>query len=368
MQSFLLKLRFVTLTTCCVLLFACAKPETAVSPDHPRSNLGKDETVVMLPTNAYYDADQKRWHAQIHGWVFEPERDSVWRNNLVKSFAFVVGVQDQERELFAERMRMFLVDNKPDRHMILKLNGQIYRAPATGDNGHFEFDVALPDNANQCSSWLNASVVTAHGDERQFRSEIQCNENTGVSVISDIDDTIKDSHVLDKKELMKNTFVREFRDIPGMAALYQHFARKGYQFHYVSSSPWQLFPALDVFLQKRGFPKGSMHLKLVRFKDSSFMNLFATPEEGKIPTITALFDRNPQRQFILVGDSGEKDPDIYKTIFKKYPHRVRKILIHDVARKPDQLRQLFADLPADKWAIFNTPDELGTSIATRHEH
>lgn len=88
---------------------------------------------------------------------------------------------------------------------------------------------------------------------------------TGLSIISDIDDTVKLSDVLNKRELLRNTFLREFVPVDGMAALYQHWEQQhDAVFHYVSASPWQLQPELEAFLRSSGFPLATFHLKSVR--------------------------------------------------------------------------------------------------------
>ena len=62
--------------------------------------------------------------------------------------------------------------------------------------------------------------------------------------------TVKVSNVLNKRELLANTFLREFTPIEGMAALFRRWGRAhGAVFHYVSASPWQLQPELQAFLQ-----------------------------------------------------------------------------------------------------------------------
>ena len=88
---------------------------------------------------------------------------------------------------------------------------------------------------------------------------------TGLSIISDIDDTVKLSDVLNKRELLRNTFLREFVPVDGMATLYKHWEEQhDAVFHYVSASPWQLQPELEGFLRSSGFPPATFHLKSVR--------------------------------------------------------------------------------------------------------
>ncbi len=143
-----------------------------------------------------------------------------------------------------------------------------------------------------------------------------------------------------------------------MPEIYRHWHNKGYRFHYVSSSPWQLYPVLSEFIDKQAYPRGSMHLKLIRVKDESIFNLFATPEEGKVPTITKLLTTYPKRRFILVGDSGERDANIYADIAKRYPGRIVKIYIRDVKGDKNSVENIFADLPKNQWTVFSSPTEI----------
>lgn len=132
-------------------------------------------------------------------------------------------------------------------------------------------------------------------------------EPTGVSVISDIDDTIKITDILDGKDaILKNTFFSTAREVPHMSEVYRSWAAQGAHFHYVSNSPWQVFPALDEFLKNHHFPKGSMHLRAV----STQQLIRGKAGSHKIQTITKILKDFPSRKFILVGDSGEIDPEV----------------------------------------------------------
>jgi phosphatidate phosphatase APP1 len=334
-------------------LSACANSDLV-------TNLKTDETVLLFPTNAIFDPQNNRWQLNIHGWVFEPERDSLVRNGLIKSLAQLVDADDDtaEGKRFARRTAMFLVDNEGDKNIVLSAAGQNFAAPTTGPNGHFQFTASLPSGKSRCKDWLTVKVKTNKGDKRQLSGQVQCLANAGISVISDIDDTIKDSNVLDKKALMQNTFLKKFRAVQGMSTLYQKWHQQGYQFHYVSSSPWQLYPALSTFIDDQSFPRGSMHLKLIRVKDESIHNLFATPEQGKIPVIKELLNSYPQRRFILVGDSGEKDPDIYARLARQYPDRIVKIYIHNVTNDKARIATIFKGLPRRQWLIFTNANEI----------
>lgn len=163
-----------------------------------------------------------------------------------------------------------------------------------------------------------------------------------------------------RHELIRNTFSRPFKPAPGMAALYASWATNaGAQFHYVSAGPWQLYPPLSEFILSEGFPAGIFHMKYFRVKDETFWDLFKSPERYKPGVIEPMLKRFPERRFILVGDSGEKDPEIYGGIARRHKKQIAKICIRDVT---DDLEARYLDafegLPRELWTIFKDPAEL----------
>ena len=88
----------VTLTAACT---TTAK-QTSVKVDQPVSvphtNLKTDETVLLFPTNARFDTQTKQWQVHVHGWVFEPERDSAWRNGTIGALKLALDVKKDTPE------------------------------------------------------------------------------------------------------------------------------------------------------------------------------------------------------------------------------------------------------------------------------
>ncbi|CAO3622964.1 unnamed protein product [Cunninghamella echinulata] len=162
-------------------------------------------------------------------------------------------------------------------------------------------------------------------------------EPTGISIISDIDDTIKETQILHgARTVLQNTFFNETNDIPGMAEAYMKWYTQGASFHYVSNSPFQLLPFLQQFLNTSQFPPGSMHLRL----DGSLLaRLIEIPGRAKRDAILSIMNDFPQRQFVLVGDSGEIDLEIYTKIALEHPDRILKIFIHDITTKYAHYKQ-----------------------------
>ena len=330
------------------------------------SSIKADEDVIFFPTSAHLDEESKTWIVPVHGWIFEPEEDAVWRTAVIEELLEQLELDPAARndERFRERARMFLADNERGKKLEVRLGGQTFALARSAANGHFTGRLGLrrerlADLAGD--GWLPVEAVMPEADRRRFAGRVQLVGPEGPSVISDIDDTIKVSDVTDKRELLANTFLRAFRDVPGMARAYGRWAEAGAAFHYVSSSPWQLYPALSTFMARKGFPPGAFHLRSFRLKDRTFFDLFAAPEDSKIPTIDSILRAYPGRKFILVGDSGEKDPEIYGTITRRHRGQVVHVFIRDVSPQDQQggrFAAAFSGLPDSSWTVFREPHRL----------
>jgi len=324
-----------------------------------------DEAVVLFPTAASLDARQQHWIVPIHGQIFEPELNSAKRAAALGALRRLLRLEPDAEEsvLFKNRARAFLVDNESGKRIDVRLAGRTFTCQESDAGGHFfgEFQVpmsALPDELPP-GGWLEVEAVTRAGDSRRFVGTVQLIPRDGLSVISDVDDTIKISQVTDKRVLMANTFLREFDPAPGMAEVYQQWAAGGATFHYLTSSPWQLYGPLEEFRGAHGFPRGSWHMKRFRLKDSTALSLLDPPEQGKLPVIESLLATYPQRTFLLVGDSGEYDPEIYGKAARRHPDRIAAVLIRNVtSEQPDNPRftAAFEGVAAERWRLI---DEAG---------
>ncbi|KPJ91927.1 MAG: hypothetical protein AMJ53_10435 [Gammaproteobacteria bacterium SG8_11] len=320
--------------------------------------------MILFPTSGYIDAGNQ-WLLPLHGWIFEYEQDSLWRGGSVQVLLKSLQINDValDSELFKERTWMFLVDNERGKKLSIAVEDSRVQCGKSEPNGHFDCVAKLNIGAaleQRKPVWVSYSVELKSGDSRKFVGESQLLPPEGVSVISDIDDTIKDSRVADKKELLKNTFLKEFHAVPGMSGAYQQWQAQGAAFHYLSSSPWQLYPALSEFIRDNQYPKGDFYLRLFRIKDKSFYELFASPFEYKTNTLEGIINRYPQRKFVLVGDSTESDAEVYSYIAKKYPQQIIKIFIRNAPQGHDlqKIESAFTGLDKELWQIFNEPGEI----------
>ena len=331
--------------------------------------LRSDEEILFYPATAKPVRDG--FDVTLHGIVFEPEK----RPLMIWMVRQLTGLEKEdlteaEWEIFKQRCRYFLIDHERGKRFSVQLGPEKFSLSTSEANGHFDARIkwktnslAVPIHATNGAIALAVPVVD---QKRHFPLELHVIEEQGLSVISDIDDTIKISDVLDKAALLKNTFCRPFKPVDGMPALYRHWATNvNAQFHYVTASPWQLYQPLAEFTRTNGFPSGTFHMKEFRIKDRSAVDLVTSPERYKPGVIEPLLKQFPKRGFVLVGDSGERDPEIYAEIARKYPKQVRLILIRDIAAEPVPARyeKAFAELPPARWKLFKKPEDLRSLLA-----
>ncbi len=327
------------------------------------NTLKKDETVLFFPSAANLNADGN-WQLPVHNWVFEKEENDLSRKITQKVFSEVLeGLGVSEKQASAprtqKRLMWFLVDNKRNKKIDVSLAGKIHTLNQTAPNGHAITTLTLAAQPakkyQKQGGWV--SVKAQDPFKRNFSGEIQLIPSTGVSIISDIDDTIKISEVLDKKALVKNIFAKPYVATPGFPQYYKRMQQKGAYFHYVSASPWQLYPSLEPFLAAN-YPKGSVALRNFRIKDSSLIKFLRSSENYKIETISEIIKRYPKHQFILIGDSGEHDPEVYTKIYQKFPKNIKSIQIRAVENSnmaQERFNALFKIAPKSLWQIFTEP-------------
>ncbi len=166
-----------------------------------------------------------------------------------------------------------------------------------------------------------------------------------LGIISDIDDTILVSEVLSKRRLLSNSLMvpAEQRDaVPGMAGLYHRIAKKNpapesTPIFYVSGSPRQLTDSIRRFLKVNGFPRGVLQLKEISTERGDSLSDTPAYKRKHIDRILAAF---PGVKFMLIGDDGEHDPEIFAAVAEAYPERVEGVWIRRV--HTDEGRAQFA--------------------------
>ena len=161
-------------------------------------------------------------------------------------------------------------------------------------------------------------------------------------VISDLDDTVIQSRVSNFLLAVRTIMLGNARTrlpFPGVAALYQALEKGGdgtrrNPIYYVSSSPWNIHDLIGEFLELQGIPVGPICL---RDWDVDVNALTSSRlKKHKEPLIREIMDATDPLKFILIGDTSQKDPEIYREIVKAYPGRSLAVYIRNVGAAPER--------------------------------
>jgi phosphatidate phosphatase APP1 len=186
------------------------------------------------------------------------------------------------------------------------------------------------------------------------------------AVISDLDDTVLHSNATSLWQMARLTLLHNAHTrLPyeGVAGFYQALqrGRDGEAYNpvfYVSNGPWNLYDLLEDFLDVHGIPRGPLLLR-----DWSLRTLRAG-EAHKLAAIQVLLDTYPGLQVVLVGDCGERDPEIYRQVVLRHPGRVLAVYVRDVApTRHAAVRAIAAELAGHGVDLVFSPD---TEAARRH--
>lgn len=341
-----------------------------ITPTTKLTNLNQHSTVWLFPSLGGWDPTSESWRLTVAGAVFRPSIVKLPKRLQVKILrkAMQVPLEAFDSPIFRERISPFLGAPHRGRRLALEIDGSLYQVPRKSRrNGHFAATLRLRDTSAHVppqgtslpvATWRNGGPQTTVG------GRVHLLPPRGISVVSDIDDTIKESGVGCRRTLLTNTFLKEFSAVDGMADLYAHWSRQGAAFHYVSSSPWQLLDPLDQWRSSTGLPDGSVHLRLFKLGDHMMRHLLRMRRHGKARVISHLVRQFPQREFVLIGDSTEHDPEIYGALARRFPNRVTAVFIRQMPHNPlgpTRAATAFRDVRSH-WSCFENPSELPRSI------
>ena len=256
--------------------------------------------------------------------------------------------------LLINAYKRFETDEIRHADLLLKLpNNQVIETK-TDDDGYFLIDDTV-DNLKEMTNeegWMN--VELSYKDftqerviqlQNRFPGEMLIPDNCSFGVISDIDDTIMHTGLVSlfKWKVIYNTFLKTAKKrvpLEGAAEFYHmlHRGKSGKDTNpifYVSHSPWNLYRYLEFFLKKNNFPKGPILLR-------SFSNFGIRKKKAEKPQkqheIINILKTYPELKLILIGDSGEHDPDIYLEIAESHPEQILAIYLRSVKHKKKMLR------------------------------
>lgn len=287
--------------------------------------LGLIRSVMIMPYRGFGDGTELFFLGRVlrdRGIGISQQDDSRWRN-------------------FKKMYKRFMTWEIPGAEVEASFEG-ITKSVITDEEGYFEFRIELPQPIKSTNPWQKIQLVLkTELVKNQNPSEAYCNvfvpsENVEFGVISDIDDTIVPTGATRLWEMLKTTFLGNAQTrtpFPGVAAFYQALSkglvgRENNPFFYVSSSPWNLYDFLQELMNYHKIPQGPLMLRDIGISREHF--IAGSHTKHKLAQIERIFNIIHDIPFILIGDSGQHDAEIYLQVIKNFPGRVKMVYIRDV--------------------------------------
>jgi hypothetical protein len=311
---------------------------------------GNRRSVTVVPTWAAVDGTGS-WRFTLRIWASKVRTVEIPEWLVRELTGDLDGLEPAEKELLAKRAADFFADDDSLEEVTFRFvadpANELFKFERRTDfNGIVQQSFSLPvaraeEIARNQGEGASDGWLTIEAGYRDVKGQgrIKLLAPSGRSVVTDIDDTIRTTEILKgRSAVLRNTFLKAFEAVPGMSDRYTAYGN-GVDFHYVSGAPWQLYRVLDEFLiEETGFPEGTFHMKNVPKNMAepetwrAWRNLVSGDftVEHKKAEISALIKACPDRRFILIGDSGEMDPEIFAAIRDEFPDQIEEILIRDV--------------------------------------
>ena len=213
----------------------------------------------------------------------------------------------------------------------------------TDEEGYFEVTINPPNDLSPGRVWFPVQYLL-HGITQPTTGQPVVKDGylmvsppfSQFGVISDIDDTVLVTGATSLLQTARLTFLgNAYTRLPfaGVAAFYRALQSGPVTtlfnpIYYVSSSPWNLYDLLIDFFRIQGIPKGPILLRDLGLDPALLSS--ASHHTHKLAMIRKVLDVNPQLPFVLIGDSGQQDPEIYAQVVRENPGRIRAIYIRDV--------------------------------------
>ena len=303
-----------------------------------------EDSLVIIPYRGYANADR----LMMKGRVLENEH-------------LFSGKSESEIQTIIENLKRFDTDELSDARLLMQVNDQTFETD-TDEEGYFLIDQPWQaPEVEKKERWLTVRLELPDepdDKEQPIMAEGELflpSANADYGIISDIDDTVLQTHVTSRFRLkmLYATFVQNAHQrlpMEGVVELFNAFVgggdgRQTNPIFYVSSSPWNIYDLLAQFMELQGLPKGPILLRDYGIRPSGpFLS-------HKTETISHILKTFPDLPFIMLGDTASKDADYYLELAKQFPGRIKAIYIRQTrdtknARRMARLIEEHSDIDA----------------------
>lgn len=288
-----------------------------------------------------------------HGVVLEP-----YRGYGTRSEVFLIGRvyrQLQADPVSQRGLRSELRDvgrrlarhTVPDAVVVARFYGAEERV-TTDPDGYFRFHLRPEMASSPDLTWHTMDLLLEEPEPARAQGQIYIPPaRSRFVVISDIDDTVMHTGVANKLGMLWRLFVADAQSrvaFPGVAALYRALhtgvsGDEGNPMLYVSRAPWGIYAVLEEFFCLHRIPVGPV-LFLREWGISWKSPLPREAADHKQELIRNMLELYKDLPFVLIGDSGQHDPEIYRQIVDEHPGRVLAVYIRNVSRNRSRMAQI----------------------------
>lgn len=180
--------------------------------------------------------------------------------------------------------------------------------------------------------WHDAVLRLPEGCE--VRAPIRViDPTTPIGIVSDVDDTVMITTLPRALLAAWNTFVlneNARRQVTGMSVLYERLSQEypDAPFIYLSTGAWNVAPTLTRFLGRNMYPRGPL---LLTDWGPTTDSWFRSGQLHKRRTLRRLVEEFPEIRWLLIGDDGQHDPDIYADLARNFPGHVAAVAIRTLS-------------------------------------
>ncbi|MFC0533715.1 App1 family protein [Phytohabitans kaempferiae] len=223
--------------------------------------------------------------------------------------------------------RSFTTVSAKDAPFAVEVGGR--RHELVADRGGF-IDTVL--EADLEPGWRH--VLVSSGDGEPVEAPVRIVDPAArFGVVSDIDDTVMVTALPRPLLAAWNTFVLDEHAraaVPGMAVLYERLttAHPAAPIFYLSTGAWNVAPALTRFLSRHLYPLGPL---LLTDWGPQRDRIFRSGKAHKLAALRRLTQEIPWVKWLLVGDDGQHDPEIYRTFAESHPDHVAAVAIRTLS-------------------------------------
>ncbi|MFV0429635.1 MAG: App1 family protein [Arachnia sp.] len=240
-----------------------------------------------------------------------------------------LGLVQAAQELIQRRgWRNFVAAPTPHARVSVVVDDQ--RVDVEADRGGY-IDVRIT-NPGLTPGWHSVRIEGARGGSAMAPVQVVDSEET-FGIVSDIDDTILSTWLPRLFVAAWNSFVlteQARQAVPGMARLFQQLLAEnpGAPIVFVSTGAWNTYPMVSRFLERHGIPRGAL---LLTDWGPTNTGWFRSGADHKRTCLRELARDLPNIAWVLVGDDGQHDPDLYAEFATLQPEHVRARAIRQLS-------------------------------------